>query len=75
MFLVNLACKYKGFVGAIRSIDAHPTKPIFVSCGIDRFVIAHDLNTRKVLKKVFIKIDVLIFETSITGTSKMKPFK
>uniref|UniRef100_A0A915CS07 tRNA:m(4)X modification enzyme TRM13 n=1 Tax=Ditylenchus dipsaci TaxID=166011 RepID=A0A915CS07_9BILA len=55
---ISLASKYKGFAGAIRSIDAHPTEPIFASCGIDRFVVLHDLNTRRVLKKIYCKVQL-----------------
>ncbi|KAI1714967.1 WD repeat-containing protein 74 [Ditylenchus destructor] len=52
---ISLAQKYRGFAGSLRCIDAHPTEPIFASCGIDRFVVVHDLNTRKILKKVYCK--------------------
>ncbi|KAI1717633.1 WD repeat-containing protein 74 [Ditylenchus destructor] len=52
---ISLAQKYRGFTGSLRCIDAHPSEPLFASCGIDRFVVVHDLNTRKILKKVYCK--------------------
>uniref|UniRef100_A0A1I7ZDA8 WD_REPEATS_REGION domain-containing protein n=1 Tax=Steinernema glaseri TaxID=37863 RepID=A0A1I7ZDA8_9BILA len=52
---VTLLGKYRGFAGSIRCIDAHPTAPYAVSCGIDRFVILHDIETRKIVKKVYCK--------------------
>ncbi|KHJ91629.1 hypothetical protein OESDEN_08501, partial [Oesophagostomum dentatum] len=48
-------CKYKGQAGAIRSIDAHPTEPYVATCGIDRFVRVHDIDTRKLAHKVYCK--------------------
>jgi hypothetical protein len=49
----RLVQKYRGFAGSIRCIDAHPTESHFISCGIDRFAIVHDLNRKKeVVKKV-----------------------
>ncbi|TKR61378.1 hypothetical protein L596_028496 [Steinernema carpocapsae] len=47
--------KYRGFAGSIRSIDCHPSSPYAVSCGIDRFVILHDMETRKIVKKIYCK--------------------
>ncbi|VDM53612.1 unnamed protein product [Angiostrongylus costaricensis] len=52
---VHPVCKYKGQAGAIRSIDAHPTAPYVASCGIDRFVRVHDIDTRKLAHKVYCK--------------------
>lgn len=45
--------KFKGFAGSIRSIDAHSTGSYVASCGIDRFVRIHDVNTKKLIKKVY----------------------
>lgn len=50
--LVKPVCKFKGTVGAIRSIDAHPTLPHFAACGLGRYVTVHELDTRKLAKKV-----------------------
>lgn len=52
---VHPVCKYKGQAGAIRSIDAHPTAPYVASCGIDRFVRVHDIDTRKLAHKIYCK--------------------
>ncbi|VDO59521.1 unnamed protein product [Haemonchus placei] len=52
---VHPVCKYKGQAGAIRSIDAHPTAPYVATCGIDRFVRVHDINTKKLAHKIYCK--------------------
>ncbi|VDL79410.1 unnamed protein product [Nippostrongylus brasiliensis] len=44
-----------GQAGAIRSIDAHPTAPYVATCGIDRFLRVHDIDTRKLAHKVYCK--------------------
>ena len=44
--------KYKGGAGAIRSIQCHPTLPLVVSCGLDRYIRIHDMNTRALTNKV-----------------------
>ncbi|KAK6054198.1 WD domain, G-beta repeat protein [Cooperia oncophora] len=49
---VHPVCKYKGQAGAIRSIDAHPSAPYVATCGIDRFVRVHDIDTRKLAHKI-----------------------
>uniref|UniRef100_A0A914GU31 Uncharacterized protein n=1 Tax=Globodera rostochiensis TaxID=31243 RepID=A0A914GU31_GLORO len=54
----RLVCKFKGFAGAIRHIDASASHPQFLSCGIDRFAIVHDLNSRKVIQKVYCKVQL-----------------
>uniref|UniRef100_T1J0T6 WD repeat-containing protein 74 n=1 Tax=Strigamia maritima TaxID=126957 RepID=T1J0T6_STRMM len=46
---------YKGFAGGIRCIQCHPTLPIVASCGLDRFLRIHDVNTHKLLHKVYLK--------------------
>ncbi|KAK6041605.1 WD domain, G-beta repeat protein [Cooperia oncophora] len=55
--LVHPVCKYKGQAGAIRSIDAHPSAPYVATCGIDRFVRVHDIDTRKLAHKKEINCD------------------
>ncbi|WKY12758.1 hypothetical protein Q1695_003952 [Nippostrongylus brasiliensis] len=52
---IHPVCKYKGQAGAIRSIDAHPTAPYVATCGIDRFLRVHDIDTRKLAHKVYCK--------------------
>jgi len=51
----RLIQKFRGFAGAIRCIDAHSSKPHFISCGIDRFSIVHDLDTKEIIKKIYCK--------------------
>ena len=46
---------FKGFAGAIRSVHCHPTKPLVASCGLDRFLRVHNLNSKKMTNKVYLK--------------------
>jgi len=46
---------FKGNAGSIRSIVCHPTQPYVLSAGLDRFLKVYDLNTRKMLKKIYMK--------------------
>ena len=41
-----------GSAGAIQALQLHPTEPVVVSVGLDRFVRAYDVNTRAVVKRV-----------------------
>ncbi|KAI6206684.1 WD repeat-containing protein 74 [Aphelenchoides besseyi] len=47
--------KFHGFAGSIRSIHAHPTEPTFASCGIDRFLCVHNIQTHQMVKKIYCK--------------------
>ncbi|XP_046400027.1 WD repeat-containing protein 74 [Ischnura elegans] len=61
MMLVDLRGKglqmhhYKGFVGGIRDIACHPTDPYILSVSLDRFLRLHNLNTKALLHKVYLK--------------------
>ena len=44
--------KFKDVSGSIRSIQCHPTHSVVASCGLDRFLRVHDLNTKKLVYKV-----------------------
>lgn len=46
---------FKGNSGSIRSIVCHPSQPIVVSAGLDRFLKVYDLTSRKILKKIYLK--------------------
>lgn len=47
---------YRGyFAGSIRNIECHPTLDLVASCGLDRFLRVHDVNTRVLLHKVYLK--------------------
>ncbi|CAB03312.1 WD repeat-containing protein 74 [Caenorhabditis elegans] len=52
---VHPMCKFKGQAGSIRSITAHPTLPLAASVGIDRFLRVHDLQSRKLIHKIYCK--------------------
>ncbi|KAF7637889.1 hypothetical protein Mgra_00002594 [Meloidogyne graminicola] len=54
----RLVAKYKGFSGAIKSIDASNNQPNFLSCGVDRFAILHNLDTKQILKKIYAKVQL-----------------
>ena len=43
---------YKDFAGSIRCIECHPTMPLVASCGLDRFLRIHDLQSKHLLHKV-----------------------
>lgn len=46
---------FKGFSGSIRDVKCHDSLPYVVSCGLDRFLRIHDLNTKEILHKVYLK--------------------
>ena len=47
--------KYKGGAGSIRAIQCHPTDDIVASVGLDRYLRIHDINSRKLLQKFYLK--------------------
>ncbi|ESO88034.1 hypothetical protein LOTGIDRAFT_234800 [Lottia gigantea] len=47
--------KYKGFAGSVRSIQCHPTMPLVVTCGLDRFVRIHHIVSRELMHKFYLK--------------------
>eukprot|EP00899_Mesostigma_viride_P028022 jgi/Mesvir1/8404/Mv12645-RA.1 len=53
---------FKGVTGAIRSISLHPTEPLVASVGLDRFLRVHDLRSRHLVSKVFLKQPLLVVE-------------
>ncbi|CAI5452392.1 unnamed protein product [Caenorhabditis angaria] len=52
---IHPVCKFKGQAGSIRSIEGHPTVPLCASVGIDRFLRIHDLQTKKLIHKIYLK--------------------
>lgn len=52
---IHPMCKFKGQAGSVRSISGHPTMPLAASVGIDRFLRVHDLQTRKLIHKIYCK--------------------
>ncbi|CAJ0943476.1 unnamed protein product, partial [Mesorhabditis belari] len=71
---IMLVCKFKGQAGAIRAIYGHPTAPYVASCGIDRFARVHDMNSKKLVSKVYCKarLNCVLLRD---GLSIMKPEK
>ena len=55
--------KYKGGAGSIRSIECHGTEPLVASCGLDRYLRVHDINTKQLLHKYYLKsrLNCLLF--------------
>lgn len=45
----------KGFAGSVRSLACHSTLPYLASCGPDRFLRIHDIETRNSEHKVYLK--------------------
>ena len=43
---------YKSFSGSINDIQCHKTEPLVVSCGLDRFLRIHHVDTRQLVDKV-----------------------
>ncbi|GMT11054.1 hypothetical protein PFISCL1PPCAC_2351, partial [Pristionchus fissidentatus] len=66
--------KFKGQAGSVRCIQSHSSAPLIASCGIDRFVRVHDVNTRKMVHKVYCKarLNTLLLRDDLTILSKMK---
>lgn len=50
--MVNL---FKGFSGGITDIQCHPTAPFIVSCGVDRYVHVHNIESREHVHKFYLK--------------------
>ena len=51
-FTGKMVQQYKGFAGSIRSIQCSPAGPVVASCGLDRYLRIHDVNTKQLLQKV-----------------------
>uniref|UniRef100_A0A915Q6F3 Anaphase-promoting complex subunit 4 WD40 domain-containing protein n=1 Tax=Setaria digitata TaxID=48799 RepID=A0A915Q6F3_9BILA len=52
---MHMVCKYKGCAGSISGIDAHHSSEYIASCSLDRFVRLHELNSKKLVKKIYCK--------------------
>ncbi|XP_076366249.1 WD repeat domain 74 lethal (2) k09848 [Tachypleus tridentatus] len=61
----SLAHVYRGVAGSIRCITCHQLKPIVASCGLDRFVRVHDLNSHYLQLKMYLKsrLNCLLMKT------------
>lgn len=51
----KLVHNFKGFAGSIRSIQCHSSQPVVASCGLDRFFRVHDINSRELIHKKYLK--------------------
>ncbi|XP_070806650.1 WD repeat-containing protein 74 [Pituophis catenifer annectens] len=45
----------KGFAGSVCAIQCHPTLPVVASCGLDRFLRLHNLQSQRLEHKVYLK--------------------
>ncbi|CAD5114380.1 DgyrCDS3513 [Dimorphilus gyrociliatus] len=59
----QLVYNYKGIAGSIKSLMCHPSSKYVASCGLDRFVRVHDIKTRKLEYKFYLKskLNCLLF--------------
>lgn len=46
---------YRGFAGTVKQLAFHPTQPLLVSCGLDRFLRLHSATTRALVTKAYLK--------------------
>lgn len=44
--------RFKGFEGAVKSIECHPTESLLASVGLGRHLVVHDISTTKQIAKV-----------------------
>lgn len=52
---LRVSGSYKGIGGALRDVDVHPTADVVASVGLDRCLRLHDLKTRRLLHRVYLK--------------------
>ncbi|XP_041366173.1 WD repeat-containing protein 74-like [Gigantopelta aegis] len=57
--------KYKGFAGTFKHIQCHSSLPLVASCGLDRFLRIHDIESRELLHKFYLKsrLNCLLFSS------------
>ena len=41
--------------GSIRDLECHPTRPYVASVGLDRYLRIHDMNTRRLVSKMYLR--------------------
>ncbi|XP_024539483.1 WD repeat-containing protein 74 [Selaginella moellendorffii] len=52
----KLLSGFKGkLAGSVRCIARHPSLPLIASCGLDRFLRIHDIRSRQLLGRIFLK--------------------
>lgn len=59
----------KGSCGSIRQIETHPSLPMIASVSLDRHLRVHDVESRKVLKEVYLtqKLTDCLFSAVVPG--------
>jgi len=64
--------RYKLFAGSVRSIVKHPTLPYIASVGLDRHLLVHNIDTKQLLSKVYLKqrLSCVLFSAE-EGTHKI----
>lgn len=46
---------YKSFSGSVNDIQCHKTEPLVASCGLDKFLRIHHVDTRQLVDKIYLK--------------------
>eukprot|EP01134_Creolimax_fragrantissima_P004544 CFRG4544T1 len=59
----DIVNSYKGASGSVRCVKCHPTLPYVASCGLDRYTKVHDINSGRLVSKVYMKtrLNTLLF--------------
>ena len=59
---------YKGPVGAVTAIAVSKIEPLLLSTSFDRYLYVHDLNTKKLLKKVYLtsKLSAMVLRSEFS---------
>ena len=65
--------KYKGIAGSVRSIDTDPTGRYVVSCGLDRYVRIHEVASRFLVNKFYLKQQLNRVVWSTTPQEQAQP--
>ena len=76
----KLANSFQDIAGSVRCIRCHPSEPLTVSCGLDRFLRVHHLHTKKLLHKVcppqlshYPSQPLLLTKSSLVVTAELFP--
>jgi ribosome biogenesis protein NSA1 len=68
--IVNI---FKGFAGSIRDIKCHKTLPLVASCGLDRYIRIHDVQSKELKHKFYMKsrLNCLLFREDFDLSNKI----
>lgn len=66
---------FKGFAGAIRCISCLTKQKIVASCGLDKFLRIHDIHSRRMVHKVYLKsvLNCVLFASKELEKNKNTP--